>query len=100
MKGIEIADRKIKIRTEIESYLKSFNVYLDDMDKFENKQMMKKKLLVKNTWYVWLINYIFERIKKGGWVLKENLCVFLKETQPRIIVNQRILAICVELERN
>lgn len=52
LKGIEIADRKIKIRTEIESYLKSFNVYLDEMDKFENKQMMKKKLLVKNTWYV------------------------------------------------
>lgn len=32
-------------------------------------------------------------------MLEENLCVFLKETEPRIIVNQRMLAICMELER-
>ena len=33
---------------------------LDDMGKFEEKQIRKKKTFAKNTWYIWykqLINY-------------------------------------------
>ena len=38
-------------------------VSLDDMNKFEQKEM-KKIRSIKNTWYNWLINYIPEPIKK------------------------------------
>ena len=38
-------------------------VSIDDMDKFEQKEM-KKIRPNKNTWYDWLINYIPETIKK------------------------------------
>ena len=34
------------------------------MDKFEQKEMMKKRPLIKNTWNDWLISYIPEPIKK------------------------------------
>ena len=28
------------------------------MDKFEEKEMMKKRTLSENAWYDWLVNYI------------------------------------------
>ena len=34
------------------------------MDKFEQKEMMKKRPLIKNTWNDWLISYIPEPMKK------------------------------------
>ena len=36
---------------------------IDDMDKFEQKEMKKIKPII-NTWYDWLINYIPEPIRK------------------------------------
>ena len=36
---------------------------MDNMDKFEQKEMNKIKP-VKNTWYDWLINYIPQPIRK------------------------------------
>ena len=41
------------------------------MDKFEQKQMKKKKP-IKNTWYDWLINYIPESVRKivGGFKVR------------------------------
>ena len=38
-------------------------VSMDDMDKFQQKEM-KKIRPTKNTWHDWLINYIPEPIKK------------------------------------
>ena len=38
-------------------------VSIDDMDKFEQKEM-KKIRSIKNTWYDWLINYILDPIGK------------------------------------
>ena len=36
---------------------------IDDVDKFERKEMEKKRP-IKSTWYEWLINYIPELIRK------------------------------------
>ena len=38
-------------------------VFIDDMDKFEEKEI-KKSRFIKNTWYYWLINYIPGPIRK------------------------------------
>ena len=43
---------------------------IDDLDKLEQKQMMKERPLTKNTWYNWLINHISESIKKQWMMLK------------------------------
>ena len=45
---------------------------IDDLDKFEEKEM-KKIMAVKNNWYDWLINYIPEPITKIVVVLKTKL---------------------------
>ena len=52
MNFIELRDKVVKIKTEIE-----------DMDRFEEEEM-KKKRPVKNTLYVWLVNYIPKPIRK------------------------------------
>ena len=37
------------------------------MDKYEEKEMLKKRLLAKYTWSDWLITYIyFQTIKNSG----------------------------------
>ena len=38
------------------------------MDKFEEKEMMKKTPFAKHSWYDWLINYIVEPKKTVGGV--------------------------------
>ena len=60
---IELKDRKIKMEIE-ELFLKAIIVSMDDMDRFEKKEM-KKIRPVKNTCYNWLINYILKPIKKS-----------------------------------
>ena len=66
---IELKDRvlknsDVKIKGEIEQlFCKLIIVSIDDMDKFEQKEM-KKIRVIKNTWYDWLINYIPETIRK------------------------------------
>ena len=37
------------------------------MDKFEEKEMIKKRTFSENAWYNWLVNYIFQPIKNGKW---------------------------------
>ena len=52
---------------------------IDDMDKFEQTEMMKKRWLAKNTWnnwYNWLINCIPEPIKKRDGVKGKIMSVF------------------------
>ena len=52
MNFIELRDKVVKIKREIE-----------DMDRFEEEEM-KKIRTVKNTLYVWLVNYIPKPIRK------------------------------------
>ena len=65
---IELKDRELKVREanikrEMEElFFKLIIVSIDDMEKFEQKEM-KKIRLIKNTWYDWLINYIPESIR-------------------------------------
>ena len=69
----KLKSREIKIRREIkELFFKTINTSIDVMDKFEQKEMMKKRSLTKNTWHNWLYNYIPEPIKIQGMVLKAN----------------------------
>ena len=62
LKDRDLKDRELKIKREIEElFFKPIIVSIDDMDKFEQKEM-KKIRPIKNTWYDWLIDYILEPI--------------------------------------
>ena len=64
LKERELKDREGKTKWEIEElFFEPSMVSIDDMDKFEQKEM-KKIRPNKNTWYDWLINYIPKTIKK------------------------------------
>ena len=64
LKGRELKDVEVKTKREIdELFFKPIIKSIDDMDKFEQKEMKKKKA-IKNAWYDWLLNYISEPIKK------------------------------------
>ena len=52
MNFLELRDKVVKIKREIE-----------DMDRFEEEEM-KKIRPVKNTLYVWLVNYIPKPIRE------------------------------------
>ena len=61
---IELKDRELRIKREIEKlFFKPIIVLMDDMDKFEQKEI-KEIRPIKNSWYNWLINYIPEPITK------------------------------------
>ena len=44
---------------------------IDDMDRFEQKEM-KKKIPIKNNWYDWLSNHILKHVREtvGGFKTK------------------------------
>ena len=50
---------------------------IDDMDKFEQKEM-KKIRLIQNTWYDWLVNYIPEPIRKSVVGFKDKIVSLFK----------------------
>ena len=65
MKDREFKDREVKIKREIEKlFFKPVIVSIDDLDKFEQKEMEKIRP-IKSTWYDWLINYILGPIRKS-----------------------------------
>ena len=65
MKERELRYREVKIKRAIEElFLKPINVYIDDKDKFEKKEI-KKIRPIKNTSYDWLIDYIPKPIRKS-----------------------------------
>ena len=77
-KDTELKDREIKIKREIEELLvKPVFVSIEDMNRFEKKEMKKIKP-VKNTWYQWLISYILEPIRKSVHGLKDKIVSPLK----------------------
>ena len=57
-------------------------VSIDNMDKFEQKEM-KKIRLIKNTWYDWLINYIPEPISKSVGGFKDKIISIFKTNTPK-----------------
>ena len=72
LKERELKDREVKIKREIEElFFKPIIVSIDDMDKFEVKEI-KKIRPVKNSWNDGLINHIPEPITKivGGLKIK------------------------------
>ena len=46
------------------------------MDKFEEKDMMKKSRFTKNTWYDWLIHFISDPEKLVGGIKEKIIDVF------------------------
>ena len=51
----------MKIRRKIEDlFFKPITLSMDNMNKFKEKEMMKKRLFAKNIWYDGLINCILE----------------------------------------
>ena len=55
LKDSELKDRNVKIKRDKEElFFKLITVSIDDMDKFERKEI-KKIRPIRNTWYDWLI---------------------------------------------
>ena len=80
MKERELKDRKVKIKREIEElFFKPLIMSIDDMDKFEQKEM-KKIRPIKNTCCDWLISYISELvyISKGVGGFKNKIVSLFK----------------------
>ena len=79
----ELKDRKVKIEREIEKlFLYPILVFIDDMDKFEQKEMNKISP-IKNIWYDWLINYIPEPIRESLGNFKEKIVSLFKPKTPK-----------------
>ena len=57
-------------------------VSIDDMDKFEQKEM-KKKRPIKNTWNDWLIDYIPGPTIKGVGGFKDKIVSLFKTNTPK-----------------
>ena len=73
LKDSELTDRDVKIKREIEELpFKPIIVSIDDMHKFEQKEMKKIKP-IKNTWHDWLINYIPKPMRKSLGGLKDKV---------------------------
>ena len=52
LKDKELRDREVKFRKKIEDlFFKPINTSMNDLNKFEEKEMTKKKPLAKSTWY-------------------------------------------------
>ena len=89
MKDRELKDREVKIKRELEElFLKPINESIDDMDKFEQKEMKKIKP-VKNTWYDWLINYFPEPIRKSVDGFKDKIVGLFKTNTHKQTVHGR-----------
>ena len=61
---------------------------IDDMDKFEDKEM-KKIRPIKNAWYNWFINYIHEPITKIVGHFKDKIVSLFKRSTPKQAVYRR-----------
>ena len=73
MKDIELKEREVKNKREIEElFLKPIIVSIDDMDRSDKKEI-KNIISVKNTWYDWPINYIPEPVRKSVGGFKDEL---------------------------
>ena len=82
LKDRELKGRVTKIKREIEELLlKPIIVSIDDMHKFEEKEMNKIRP-IKNTCYDWLINYTPESIRKNTCDFKDKVVSLSKINTP------------------
>ena len=89
LKDRELKDREVKIKREIEElFFELIIVSIDDMDKFEQKEV-KKMRPVKNIWYDWLINYIPEPVRKSVGCFKDKIISLFKTNTPKQTVYER-----------
>ena len=90
---IELKDREskdVKIKREIKGlFFKPIIVTIDDMDKFEKKEM-KKKIPVKKTWYDWLNNYIPKPIRKNVNGFNDKIVSYFKANTPKQTLYGRV----------
>ena len=86
LKDGKLKDREVKVKREIEQLLfKQIVVSIDNMDKFDQKEM-KKIRQIKNTWYDWLtvpepIRKSVGGLKEGG--LKDKVISLFKKNTPK-----------------
>ena len=74
-------DKKIRKERE-ELFLKPIVISIDDMDRFEIKEM-KKIRPGKNTWCHWLISYILDPIRKSVGSFKHKIASIFKTNTPK-----------------
>ena len=65
-------------------------MFIADADIFQEKKMLKKRLLVKTARYDWSLYYIRKAIKRRWEVVEVKLRVSLKQTQPTVLVIQHV----------
>ena len=83
LKDIELKDREVKIKREIEEILcQPIFVSIFDMDKFEQKEM-KKIRPIETNWYDCLINYIPKPIRKSAGGFKDKIVSLFKTSTPK-----------------
>ena len=76
-------NRELKNKKETEELLfKSIIVSINDMGRFEQKEMKRKRPSI-NTWYDWLINYILEPIRKIVGGFKDKVASIFKTNTPK-----------------
>ena len=55
-------------------------MFIDHKDRFEQKEMKKKKP-IKSTWYYWLIEYISKPLRKTVGGFRDNVSIFMTNTR-------------------
>ena len=70
-------------------FSKPINLSIDDMEKFDQKDMDKKRP-IKNTWYDWLINCIPEAITKISGSFQDKVVSLFKTNAIKLMVKKNI----------
>ena len=63
-------------KKQLKNNFRTINISINDMNKFEKKELTKKRTFTKNTWYDcydWLNNYIPEPIQKTRGRVKDQI---------------------------
>ena len=85
----ELKDKEVKIKREMEHiFFKTINLSIDDMEKFDQKDMDKKRP-IKNTWYYWLINCIPEAITKISGGFQDKVVSLFKKNAIKLMVKKK-----------
>ena len=69
-------------------FFKPINLSIDDMEKFDQKDMDKKRP-IKNTWYYWLINCIPEAITKISGGFQDKVVSLFKKNAIKLMVRKK-----------
>ena len=86
LKNKELQDREPKIKNG-ELFFKQIIVSIDDMDRFEQREINKKKP-IKGTWYDWTINYVSDPIWKPVGGFKNKIGSLLRQAHLGITANK------------